>query len=220
MTTGRGLIGPTPAGPLQVAYWNAEDPDEKIERRIAAACLHHGVDPEHLRDRLFLGSKLTGSQRVATISDGNVVFNTNMLHYLRVQRDKTNLAPPGKATWVHLVDVELPNGDSLQPGDHVQTIEAWDYPQPFDNVTADDMRWIRETTRQRDYRYDSRSPDWVGLPLAERLRLDPDNPGDRRRLNAILRIWLTNGVLAIETRKDEARRERQYVVPGQWKEED
>ena len=27
-------------------------------------------------------------------------------HYLRVSRDKTNLAPPGKATWVHLVSAE------------------------------------------------------------------------------------------------------------------
>ena len=30
-------------------------------------------------------------------------------HYLRVLRDKTNLAPPGKATWIRLVSVELPD---------------------------------------------------------------------------------------------------------------
>jgi hypothetical protein len=140
-------------------------------------------------------------------------------HYLRVYRDKANLAPPGKATWVHLVSVELPNGDGLHPGDQVQAVEAWDYPQPFDGVTTADMHWMRETVRQSNYRHDPRSPEWVGYPLAERLRLDAFNPGDRKKLNSILRAWFANGVLALEIRKDGIRHERQYVVAGPWKDQ-
>jgi hypothetical protein len=329
MVTGRGLIGPAPAGAINVAYWNGEDPDEEIERRIAAACLRYQIDPASLRDRLFLGSRLTDSRRVASVDNkGNIVFDAailaeverligelridvvifdplvafhripesdNMLmeqvikdgfgaiaartdscielsqhtrkgtngrqgdltaddsrgagaiinatrsvrvlnrmsaeeaelpkiepeerrHYLRVSRDKANMAPPGKAAWRRLVDVELPNGDDVQPGDHVQAVESWDYPQPLDNVTAGDMRWMREAVRQHSYRFDARSPDWVGIPLAQRLNLNAAEPADRKKLNSVLRVWFANGVLAVETRKDGIRHERQYVVPGAWNE--
>jgi hypothetical protein len=331
MVTGRGLIGPAPAADdLRVAYWNAEDPDDEIERRVAAACLRHNIDPAGLCDRLSLGSRLTGKRRIASINrHGNVEFDAAMLadidrlirdlrldvvifdpliafhrvpegdntlmeqvikdgfgelaarttccielsqhtrkpsqgrtgdltaddsrgagaianaarsvrvlnrmtieeaelpkiadeerrHYLRVSRDKTNMAPPGNATWVHLVNVELPNGDAGRPGDQVQAAETWDYPQPMDDVTADDMRWIRNAVRGQDYRADSRSPDWVGRPLASRLGLDPDEKGDRKKLNAILKVWFANGVLAVDnTRKDEKRRPRPFVIPGNWNE--
>jgi hypothetical protein len=141
-------------------------------------------------------------------------------HYLRLNRDKTNLAPPGKATWFHLASIELPNGADNRPGDHVQAAEPWDYPQPFDSVTADDMRWMRDTVRQGDYRREPRSPDWVGLPLLDHLKLDPDDKGDRKKVSTILKTWFDKGVLATEDREDEHRHKKQYVVPGPWNEED
>ena len=74
------MLGPPPPEALHVAYWNAEDPDDEIERRIAAACLQHAIDPAELRDRLFLGSRLTGRRRIASVDrNGNVVFDTDML---------------------------------------------------------------------------------------------------------------------------------------------
>ncbi len=332
MAIGRGLIGPPPpAGQMRVGLWNAEDPDEEIERRIASVCLHHNVDPACLQDWLFLGARLTGSRRVASLDRaGNVVLDTRMLadierhvtelqidcvildpliafhripegnnvfmeqmikdgfgeiaartnccielsqhtrkpsqgaqgeltaddargagavvnamrsvrvlnrmtaeeaelakitaeerrHYLRVSRDKTNLAPPGKAVWLHLVSVKLPNGDGDQPGDDVQAIESWAYPQPLDGVSTDDMYWIRDVARKGEFRRDPRSPDWIGRPLADRLGLDPDAPGDRKRLAALLKVWLANGVLAIERRRDTSRHEKEYVVPGDWNEDE
>jgi hypothetical protein len=331
MATARGLIGPPPSsGPLNVGYWNAEDPDEEIERRIAAACLRHEIDPTSLQGRLFLGSQLTGKQRIASIDyNDNVVFDATLLNeierlikelhidcvifdplvafhrvpesdntimeqiikdgfgelavrcdccielsqhtrksthgrqgdltaddsrgagaivnaarsvrvlnrmtaeeaelpkiepedrrqYLRVARDKTNLVPAGKAIWIRLASVELPNSEGLKPGDSVQVVEAWDYPQPFDNVTVEDMHWMRGAVRQGSYRASPRSPNWVGCLLAARLGLDVNDPGDRRRLNSILRIWFANGVLAVETRTDAQRHSREYVIPGQWKED-
>jgi hypothetical protein len=95
-----------------------------------------------------------------------------------------------------------------------QAGEAWDYPQPFDNVASDDMRWMRDEVRHQKYRYDPRSPDWVGLALAKHLGLDP--PADCKKLNAILRPWYANGVLAAEIHKDGVRHERKYMVPGNW----
>jgi hypothetical protein len=324
MTTGRGLIGPAPAeGPLRVAFWNAEDDDDETERRIAAACLRHNIDPADLRGRLFLGSRLAGKRRIASIDrKGNVSFDTAMLaeierltveigldvlmfdpliafhrlpeadntamemlikdsfgelavrtnccvelaqhtrkaspgqhgaftsddsrgagaivnasrsarilnrmtaeeaevpkiapedrrYYLRVSRDKSNLAPAGKATWVHLVDIELPNGTPT--GDHVQAVEAFEYPSPLATVTVEDMHWIRETARRGNYRRDPRSPEWIGRPLADRLGLDDE--GDRVALKAILKTWFANKVLATEVRQDASRHPKEFVVPGDW----
>ena len=50
-----------------------------------------------------------------------------------------------------------------------QAVEAWDYPQRFDIVASDDMRGMRDEVHQK-YRYDPRSPDWVGLALAKASR--------------------------------------------------
>jgi hypothetical protein len=343
MITGRGLLGPAPpSGPLNVGYWNVEDPDEEVERRIAATCLRHDVDPASLRGKLFLGSRLTEKRRIASLDpSGNVVFDTAMLgeierliaelkldcvifdpliafhrvpendnaameqiikdgfgdmaarcdicielsqhtrkstqgrqgdltaddsrgagaivnaarsvrvlnrmtedeallpkitpeerrHHLRISRDKTNLAPPGKATWIHLLSVELPNGDDPQHGDDpqlgdfVQAAESWDYPQAFAGVTADAMRWARDEVQRKAYRTSSRSPDWFGHALAAHLDLkigDPDSleqKGNRKRILAIISTWVANGVLVKEKRRDEGeRKDFEYFTPGNWDE--
>ena len=72
MCLGRGLLGPEPSemGGIKVAYWNAEDPDEEVERRVAAFCQHHGVDPATLAGRLFVGSRLPQGRRFVKVDRG------------------------------------------------------------------------------------------------------------------------------------------------------
>jgi hypothetical protein len=135
-------------------------------------------------------------------------------YYLRVNRDKPNLAPAGSATWVHLSSQELPNGP---PGDSVQVVEPWKYPQPFDNVTAADMHWMRAEVVRVSYRSDPRSKDWVGVPLADRLDLDIKDKSGRSQVNTILKTWFKNGALATEVREDKYRTKREFVIPGPWK---
>jgi AAA domain len=76
--TGKGLIGPGPIeGPLRVLYWNAEDPEEEVERRIAALCIQYQIDASSLRGHLFLGSKINNGERLAKINrkTGEVILN-------------------------------------------------------------------------------------------------------------------------------------------------
>lgn len=57
MSTALDLIGGNPSPtPLKVWLWNLEDPAEEIERRIAAAVQHHGIDPTTLDGQLFVNS--------------------------------------------------------------------------------------------------------------------------------------------------------------------
>jgi len=50
------LLGITPAEPLRVWLWNLEDPQEETERKLQAAALHYGLEPEDIGDRLFVDS--------------------------------------------------------------------------------------------------------------------------------------------------------------------
>jgi hypothetical protein len=56
MATGRNLLGVEPARPMRVWYWNGEDPEEELERRVLAICLHYAIDRVELEKNLFLDS--------------------------------------------------------------------------------------------------------------------------------------------------------------------
>jgi AAA domain len=133
--------------------------------------------------------------------------------YLRVSRDKANMAPPANARWVRLASVDIGNGDN------VQAVVPWTFPQPFDGVTVESMHFMRAQVARGQYMASPRSPAWVGLPLMEHLGLNKDDTADRKRARVILDKWFATGVLEIEVRMDGARRPRDYVIAGNWKDE-
>ncbi len=134
--------------------------------------------------------------------------------YFRADTGKANLAPPEVATWHQIVGVDLPNGDA------VAVVTAWKYPSPLDRITPDHMRKVREMAAEGDWRKDARSEDWIGRAVAEAADLDLEDKADRLTIKAALAAWIANGVLATKARKDEHRKERPFVVPGDWNEGD
>jgi hypothetical protein len=56
MASGRPLLGGPKPKPRRVWYFNLEDPRVETERRIAAICLHHGIEPKDFDGRLFVDS--------------------------------------------------------------------------------------------------------------------------------------------------------------------
>jgi hypothetical protein len=76
------------------------------------------------------------------------------------------------------------------------------------------MRWMREEVRHQKYRYDPRSPDWVGLALAKHLGLDPradPQEAQRHTTGMVCQRCTSSG-----NPKTGVRHERKYVVPGNW----
>lgn len=59
-----GMVSADP--PLRVWYFNLEDPIDEIQRRITAAAMHHGIDPEALNANLFVDSGRDQSLVVVT----------------------------------------------------------------------------------------------------------------------------------------------------------
>jgi hypothetical protein len=56
MLSGKPLLGTRPAKPLNIFYWNGEDPKEELQRRIEAARYHHGLTGEDILGRLYMHS--------------------------------------------------------------------------------------------------------------------------------------------------------------------
>jgi hypothetical protein len=298
MCTRRGLLGPAPLeGPLRVLYWNAEDPEDEVERRIAALCIRYQIDAAELVGQLFLGAKISG-ERLAKMDrkTGEIIINKPLFtavekfiaanridcavfdplvafhsipegdngamekllkagfeqlatahnccvelsahtkkgtpgeitaddtrgasaqtyaarsvrvlnrmtsaeaempkiepeerrHYLRVSRDKTNLAPPGKATWIHFAGVELPNGAHGLPGDNVHVTVCWDYPEAFAGMSSEDMHFARSLVRNNPI-----SDPTAGrrngsafrlLPASSSIRMTRATANESRRLSAL-----------------------------------
>jgi hypothetical protein len=143
--------------------------------------------------------------------------------YFRVDRDRGNMAPADAATWAHLVDVHLANGD------HVAALERFDYPKPFDNVTTADMEAVRAEARRANqagnpYMLAPQAKErWIGAAVAERLErleLDLGNRGHCARISKLVKTWIQNGVLKIEEGTDPKTRQpkRKMVIPGDWNE--
>jgi hypothetical protein len=135
--------------------------------------------------------------------------------HVRVSNGKANMGPLGKATWFKLKIENLPNGDEIA------CASPWTPPNPFQDVTTADMHKCRALAQTGAYRADSRSPDWIGYMVAEVLNINvvpgADNKReDLARLKQILKTWFKNGVLKTESREDENRHKRQFVVPGRW----
>jgi hypothetical protein len=150
--------------------------------------------------------------------DAGIAVDVRTL-YLRVHRDKQNLAPPSKAKWVKLQDVHLENED------HVQAVIAWEWPKHDTTVPTESKHYLRHEVRSNSYRLDTRATAWVGIEIGRHLGLrwvstkDP-NDNDRERIAAIVNALLAEKVFAVESRKTDARQWKDFIIPGAWIDEE
>jgi hypothetical protein len=132
--------------------------------------------------------------------------------HFRADTGKSNLAPPEVATWHHIVGVDIPNGDA------VAVVTAWEYPSLLERITPEHMRQVRNKAANERYRKDIRSGDWIGHAVAEVARLNPDDKADLKVIKTALKAWFANGALAEKRERDEHRKSRLFVRPGNWNE--
>lgn len=70
MATGKNLLGVDPASDLRVWYWNGEDPQDELRRRVQAILLHYNITSSEIDGRLFIDSGRDLPIRIATLEDG------------------------------------------------------------------------------------------------------------------------------------------------------
>jgi hypothetical protein len=128
--------------------------------------------------------------------------------YFRTQNDKANLAPPEKAEWFRMNNVELANGDQ------VGVACPWTWPELFDGISTAKAQAVQRAIAEGQYRKDPRSSEWVGHIVARTIGMDVEN--DRKRISAIVKEWLKNGVLKEVEGEDEHRKLRAFIAVGKW----
>lgn len=70
LATGRSLLGKTVwGGPLRAWYWNLEDDRDELHRQIAAAAIHHEVDPASLDGQMWIDSGPDGQGLCTAVED-------------------------------------------------------------------------------------------------------------------------------------------------------
>lgn len=130
--------------------------------------------------------------------------------FFRVDNDKANLAPPGATTWYRMNNVDLDNGDA------VGVACPWKPRDLFEGITVTHLMRVQKAVGAGDWRENPQANGWVGVPVAEALMLDPNDPRDKKRIIAMVKEWTGNGVLEVVEGEDSSRRKRKFVVVGNW----
>ncbi|MCW3784346.1 AAA family ATPase [Defluviimonas salinarum] len=134
--------------------------------------------------------------------------------YFSIDRDKANLAPPGKRVWRRMVSVDLPNGDS------VGVTEAWEWPDDFDGISVADLLAVQIGIRDA---WEAGKPprasnqakaDWAGAVVASVLGLDAVK--EKARITRMLKTWVGAGALREVQHEDAKRNKRPCLEVGEW----
>jgi hypothetical protein len=126
--------------------------------------------------------------------------------YFRVQNDKANLAPPDKAAWYRMNNVSLDNGDQ------VGVACPWEWPELFEGISTRHLIAAQKAIANGQWRLDSRSPEWAGIPISTVLDLDPEQ--HRKRIAKVLKEWIDNGAFKVVERLDYKGMPRNFVEVG------
>lgn len=141
--------------------------------------------------------------------------------YFRVEIGKANLAPPAEgAEWFQVTSVDLGNGDDREPADNVGAVRTWQWPDPFDGVSASHLRAVQNLIAGGQWRESAQASGWAGKAVAEALNLDLDDKADKRKVKGLLAKWLEGGSLIRVMSPDKTRQNRPMIEVGTWAEVD
>jgi hypothetical protein len=141
----------------------------------------------------------------------------NPYRYFRVFSGKLNMAArEDKSDWHFLESVDLGNGTTERPSDHVQVAVGWQWPNARDGIATRDLVAVQKRVAEHPWRASAASPDWVGHAVAEVLDLHLENAPDQTRIKSLIKTWIKSGALRIVEKPDSTRRNREFIEVGQW----
>tara|TARA_R100000501_G_scaffold16352_1_gene29696 strand:- start:9822 stop:11078 length:1257 start_codon:yes stop_codon:yes gene_type:complete len=143
-----------------------------------------------------------------------IVDDEERRRHFSVQDDKHNRTPPEKADWYRLASIWLGNGQDGR-GDNIGVVEAWTPPHATDGINIKDLRAVYNAVADGAWRESVQSPDWVGYAIATALNIDGDDAASKARIKHLLKRWTGNLLVRVK-RKDDARRERVFIEPGEY----
>ena len=127
------------------------------------------------------------------------------------------MSPPSdKSKWYRLISIDIGNGSQDEPSDQVGVVIAWEMPDAFKGITADDLLRVQKAVDGKNCRQNVQAVDWVGRTVAEVLGLDPRDKQDRNKIKSLLAGWIESGALVVTSFKDKKGAERPTIEVGRW----
>ena len=141
---------------------------------------------------------------------------TEAWRHFRIVTGKANYAPPvERSTWFKFETDHLHNDPDGGLGDAVGVLTTWQWPDAFAGIKVEDTLAVQQRIASGQWRHAPQSPtQWVGIAVAEVLKLNLAKKPDRRRINVMLGTWLHNGALQVVEREDEHRHPKKFVEVG------
>lgn len=141
----------------------------------------------------------------------------NRRAHFRVDNGKANLAPPPEgSTWFKMESVALGNGSLNNGGDHIGVVTSWAWPDPLANLSVSDLRAAQSAVLAGGpWRENVQAREWVGRPIAQALKLNPDDKADREKIRRLLRVWIDNGMFVVVSGTNEKGRQTPFVEVGE-----
>ena len=135
----------------------------------------------------------------------------------RVDDGKANLAPPAdKAVYRRMIGVQIDNEE------WVGVCVPFEMPDPFDDVGPKELRKVQDMVagaeaNEDPYRANVQAKHWVGNAVATVLGLDGSDKAHRARIGMIMKTWIANDALRVETTESKRDgREVPCVFVGNW----
>jgi hypothetical protein len=90
----------------------------------------------------------------------------------------------------------------------------WQWPELFEGISTAHLIAAQKAVEQGEWRADSQSKEWVGVPIGRVLDLDPVRC--RKRIAGVLKDWVKNGAFEVFEKEDEHRHMKKFVRVGRW----
>jgi hypothetical protein len=160
-----------------------------------------------------------------TKEEGDRAGIENHRFFFRADDGKANLAPPSTdATWFQMVSYDLENGVTKEvdgsvkrPSDKVGVPEGWEWPDPMEDVTANDVEIVRERVRDERWKADPQAKNWVGFLIIDVLGKDRKDTSAKAQAAVLQKVWIEKGALKVVREKDDDYKEKPFIRPGENK---
>lgn len=160
--------------------------------------------------------------RMTDAEGKNIYSKSEPWKFIHVFHDKSNMAPPrARREWFQLVNVSLENGGiqpgigaAINPADEIGVIDEWSPPNAADMADNENFQKLAERMQAegKQYRRDSRSPDWIGHTI--RAIIDPEGKLSSKQIADVLEVYLGEKLLQSVPGTDASRKPREFIVLG------
>jgi RecA/RadA recombinase len=150
----------------------------------------------------------------------------NHEQHFRAHLAKANMSPRlDQSEWYQLQSGDLGNDSPKELSDQVGVVTRWEWPDLCEALGQYDLYRVQQAVSRGPgtilsgdahvgWRRDPQAPAWAGKAVAHVLGLSPEH--DKPQIKRLIETWIASGALRVVRKLDQRRKEKEFVVVGEW----